>query len=78
MLPVVLGAGCGWVVLHESVGHWLEGDFNLRCTSVFCGHMGVLFASDLCSVVVVGSIADRRVSVGIDVEGSAGQYYVLF
>lgn len=40
MLPVVLGAGWPGVLLHEAVGHGLEGDFNRRGTSVFSGHMG--------------------------------------
>ncbi len=45
MLPVVLGAGWPGVLLHEAVGHGLEGDFNRRGTSVFSGHMGELVAS---------------------------------
>ncbi|MDT1818386.1 metalloprotease TldD, partial [Acinetobacter baumannii] len=50
MLPVVLGAGWPGVLLHEAVGHGLEGDFNRRGTSVFSGHMGELVASELCTV----------------------------
>ncbi|PLM67750.1 metalloprotease TldD, partial [Klebsiella michiganensis] len=49
MLPVVLGAGWPGVLLHEAVGHGLEGDFNRRGTSVFSGHMGELVASELCT-----------------------------
>ncbi|MDU5715344.1 MAG: metalloprotease TldD [Citrobacter freundii] len=62
-LPVVLGAGWPGVLLHEAVGHGLEGDFNRRGTSVFSGHMGELVASELCTVVDDGTMADRRGSV---------------
>ncbi len=65
------------VLLHEAVGHGLEGDFNRRGTSVFSGHMGELVASELCTVVDDGTIADRRGSVAIDDEGTPGQYNVL-
>ncbi|AFJ45477.1 metalloprotease TldD [Shimwellia blattae] len=77
MLPVVLGAGWPGVLLHEAVGHGLEGDFNRRGTSVFSGQMGQLVASELCTVVDDGTIADRRGSVAIDDEGVPGQYNVL-
>ncbi|MBN0780607.1 metalloprotease TldD, partial [Pseudomonas aeruginosa] len=77
MLPVVLGAGWPGVLLHEAVGHGLEGDFNRRGTSVFSGHMGELVASELCTVVDDGTIADRRGSVAIDDEGTPRQYNVL-
>ena len=77
MLPVVLGAGWPGVLLHEAVGHGLEGDFNRRGTSVFSGHMGELVASELCTVVDDGTIVDRRGSVAIDDEGTPGQYNVL-
>lgn len=76
-LPVVLGAGWHGVLLHEAVGHGLEGDFNRRGTSVFSGHMGELVASELCTVVDDGTMADRRGSVAIDDEGTPGQYNVL-
>ena len=76
-LPVVLGAGWPGVLLHEAVGHGLEGDFNRRGTSVFSGHIGELVASELCTVVDDGTIADRRGSVAIDDEGTPGQYNVL-
>ena len=76
-LPVVLGAGWPGVLLHEAVGHGLEGDFNRRGTSVFSGHMGELVASELCTVVDDGTMADRRGSVAIDDEGTPGQYNVL-
>ncbi|WP_226571756.1 metalloprotease TldD [Mangrovibacter yixingensis] len=76
-LPVVLGAGWPGVLLHEAVGHGLEGDFNRRGTSVFSGQMGKLVASELCTVVDDGTLANRRGSVAIDDEGVPGQYNVL-
>ncbi|MGP3590985.1 metalloprotease TldD [Vagococcus sp. WN89Y] len=76
-LPVVLGAGWPGVLLHEAVGHGLEGDFNRRGTSAFSGQMGKLVASELCTVVDDGTIADRRGSLAIDDEGTPGQYNVL-
>ncbi|HKM95290.1 MAG TPA: metalloprotease TldD [Buttiauxella sp.] len=77
MFPVVLGAGWPGVLLHEAVGHGLEGDFNRRGTSVFSGQMGQLVASELCTVVDDGTMANRRGSVSIDDEGVPGQYNVL-
>ncbi|VTP80883.1 protease TldD [Leclercia adecarboxylata] len=73
------GTGRGWpgVLLHEAVGHGLEGDFNRRGTSVFSGHMGELVASELCTVVDDGTMTDRRGSISIDDEGTPGQYNVL-
>ncbi|MDF7679278.1 metalloprotease TldD [Enterobacteriaceae bacterium ESL0689] len=76
-LPVVLGAGWPGVLLHEAVGHGLEGDFNRRGTSVFSGHMGEQVTSALCTIVDDGTIADRRGSLAIDDEGTPGQYNVL-
>ena len=77
MMPVVLGAGWPGGLLHEAVGHGLEGDFNRRGTSVFSGQMGELVASPLCTVVDDGTIAGRRGSLAIDDEGVPGQYNVL-
>ncbi|QCJ71326.1 metalloprotease TldD [Providencia heimbachae] len=77
MMPVVLGAGWPGVLLHEAVGHGLEGDFNRRGTSVFSEQMGELVASPLCTVVDDGTIAGRRGSLAIDDEGVPGQYNVL-
>ncbi len=77
MLPVVLGAGWPGVLLHEAVGHGLEGDFNRRGTSVFSGKMGQLVSSELCTIVDDGSMPNRRGSVAIDDEGVPGQYNVL-
>ena len=76
-VPVVLGAGWPGVLLHEAVGHGLEGDFNRRGTSVFSGQMGQLVASELCTVVDDGTISGRRGSLAIDDEGVPGQYNVL-
>lgn len=72
-MPVVLGAGWPGVLLHEAVGHGLEGDFNRRGTSVFSGQMGQLVASELCTVVDDGTISGRRGSLAIDDEGVPGQ-----
>lgn len=77
MMPVVLGAGWPGVLLHEAVGHGLEGDFNRRGTSIFSGKMGEQVASSLCTVVDDGTIAGRRGSLAIDDEGVPGQYNVL-
>ena len=77
MLPVVLGAGWPGVLLHEAVGHGLEGDFNRRATSVFSGKMGQLVASDLCTVVDDGTIEGLRGSLAVDDEGVPGQYNML-
>lgn len=77
LLPVVLGAGWPGVLLHEAVGHGLEGDFNRRGTSVFSGQLGKQVASPLCTIVDDGTLANRRGSVAIDDEGVAGQYNVL-
>ena len=76
-LPVVLGAGWPGVLLHEAVGHGLEGDFNRRGTSVFSGQMGQLVSSELCTVVDDGTMLDRRGSISVDDEGTPGQYNVL-
>lgn len=76
-IPVVLGAGWPGVLLHEAVGHGLEGDFNRRGSSVFSGQMGKLVASELCTVVDDGTMQGRRGSLAIDDEGVPGQYNVL-
>ena len=71
--PVVLGAGWPGVLLHEAVGHGLEGDFNRRGTSVFSGQIGQLVSSELCTVVDDGTIAFNRGAVNFDDEGVEGQ-----
>lgn len=77
LLPVVLGAGWPGVLLHEAVGHGLEGDFNRKGSSAFSGKVGQKVTSDLCTIVDDGTMANRRGSVSIDDEGTPGQYNVL-
>ena len=77
MLPVVLGPGWPGVLLHEAVGHGLEGDFNRKGTSAFSGRMGEKVASALCTVVDDGTLPDRRGSLSIDDEGTPAQRTVL-
>ena len=76
-MPVVLG--CGWpgVLLHEAVGHGLEGDFNRKGTSAFAGLLGKRVASPLCTVVDDGTLPGRRGSLNIDDEGTPTQQTVL-
>lgn len=75
--PVVLGAGWPGVLLHEAVGHGLEGDFNRKGSSAFSGKIGQQVASTLCTIVDDGTIENRRGSVSIDDEGTPGQYNTL-
>ncbi len=77
LMPVVLGAGWPGVLLHEAVGHGLEGDFNRKGSSAFSGCVGQQVASKLCTVVDDGTLGQRRGSVNIDDEGTPGQYNVL-
>ena len=76
-MPVVLGPGWPGVLLHEAVGHGLEGDFNRKGTSAFSGRVGQQVASELCTIVDDGTIANRRGSLSVDDEGTPGQYNVL-
>jgi TldD protein len=76
-MPVVLGSGWPGVLLHEAVGHGLEGDFNRRGTSTFSGRMGEQVASPLCTVVDDGTLEFRRGSLNVDDEGEATQYTTL-
>jgi len=75
--PVVLGPGWPGVLLHEAIGHPLEGDFNRKGTSAFAGLMGKEVASPLCTVVDDGTIAGRRGSLNVDDEGTPTQRNVL-
>ena len=77
LLPVVLGPGWPGVLLHEAVGHGLEGDFNRKGTSAFAGRMGERVASPLCTVVDDGTLVNRRGSLSVDDEGTESQYTVL-
>lgn len=77
MMPVVLGPGWPGVLLHEAVGHGLEGDFNRKGTSVFSGKMGEKVASSLCTIVDDGTLPNRRGSLNIDDEGTPTQCTVL-
>ena len=76
-MPVVLGAGWPGVLLHEAVGHGLEGDFNRKESSVFSGKVGQKVTSELCTIVDDGTLKDLRGSLNIDDEGVAGQYNTL-
>nr|GFA40533.1 hypothetical protein [Tanacetum cinerariifolium] len=75
--PVVLGSGWPGVLLHEAVGHGLEGDFNRKGTSVFTNMIGKKVASELCTIIDDGTIKNQRGSLNIDDEGVVGQYNVL-
>lgn len=77
MMPVVLGPGWPGVLLHEAVGHGLEGDFNRKGTSVYSGKMGEQVASSLCTIVDDGTLPNRRGSLNIDDEGTPTQCTVL-
>jgi TldD protein len=76
-MDVVLGPGWPGVMLHEAVGHGLEGDFNRKGTSAFAGLMGQRIASPGVTVVDDGTIPDRRGSLSIDDEGTPSAYNVL-
>ncbi len=76
-MPVVLGPGWPGVMLHEAIGHGLEGDFNRKKTSAFAGLMGERVAAPAVTVVDDGTIADRRGSLTIDDEGTPSAYNVL-
>src|SRR5690606_19167995 len=76
-MPVVLGAGWPGILLHEAVGHGLEGDFNRKKTSAFAGLMGERVAAPGVTVVDDGTIPDRRGSLTIDDEGTPSERTVL-
>jgi TldD protein len=76
-MSVVLGNGWPGVMLHEAVGHGLEGDFNRKGSSVFAGRVGKRVASKGVTVLDDGTIPDRRGSLNIDDEGNATQRNVL-
>jgi len=76
-MDVVLGPGWPGVLLHEAVGHGLEGDFNRKKTSAFAGLLGERVAAPGVTVVDDGTMSDRRGSLTIDDEGSPTQYTTL-
>lgn len=76
-MPVVLGNGWPGILLHEAVGHGLEGDFNRKGVSAFSGRIGQKVASEQCTIVDDGTIANRRGSLSVDDEGTPGQNTVL-
>lgn len=76
-MTVVLGAGWPGILLHEAIGHGLEGDFNRKGTSAFSDKIGQRVASDLCTVVDNGTLMGRRGSLSIDDEGTPTENTVL-
>ncbi|MHB0774385.1 metalloprotease TldD [Halomonas sp. WWR20] len=76
-LPVVLGSGWPGILLHEAVGHGLEGDFNRKGSSAFAGRMGQRVAAPGVTVVDDATLPDRRGSMSIDDEGTPGAYTPL-
>ncbi len=76
-MPIVLGPGWPGVLLHEAVGHGLEGDFNRKGTSAFSGRVGQKVASELCTVVDDGTLQGRRGSLNVDDEGTPTQCTTL-
>jgi TldD protein len=76
-MTVVLGPGWPGILLHEAIGHGLEGDFNRKRTSAFSGRIGERVASPGCTVVDDGTLAKRRGSLNIDDEGTPTQCTTL-
>ncbi|MFQ6721205.1 metallopeptidase TldD-related protein, partial [Bordetella pertussis] len=76
-MTVVLGSGWPGILLHEAVGHGLEGDFNRKGSSVFSDRIGERVASPGVTVIDDGTLPDRRGSLNIDDEGNATQRNVL-
>jgi TldD protein len=76
-MEVVVGAGSGGVLLHEAVGHGLEGDFNRQGTSLYSGRVGERVASELVTIFDDGNLPGERGTLSIDDEGTPGQHKVL-
>lgn len=76
-MPVVLGNGWPGILLHEAVGHGLEGDFNRKGTSVFSGKIGERVCSPLCTVIDDGTLQGLRGSLSVDDEGTPGGHNIL-
>jgi TldD protein len=75
--PVILGSGWPGVLLHEAIGHGLEGDFNRKGTSAFSNKMGEQIASEKCTIVDNATLANRRGSLTVDDEGTPTQNTTL-
>jgi len=76
-MPVVLGSGWPGILLHEAIGHGLEGDFNRKGTSAFSGRIGERVAPEHCTIVDDGTLAGRRGSLNVDDEGTPTQCNTL-
>jgi len=76
-MTVVLGPGWPGVLLHEAIGHGLEGDFNRKGTSAFSGRIGEKVATEQCTVVDDGTLPNRRGSLSVDDEGTQTRNTVL-
>lgn len=76
-MPIVLGSGWNGVLLHEAVGHGLEGDFNRKGSSSYSGRVGERVTSSLCTIVDDGTLTSRRGSLNIDDEGVTTKLNVL-
>jgi TldD protein len=76
-MTVVLGPGWPGILLHEAIGHGLEGDFNRKKVSAFSNLMGQKVASELCTVVDDGTLPNRRGSLNVDDEGTPTHRTVL-
>ncbi|MBJ6977994.1 metalloprotease TldD [Luteimonas sp. MC1895] len=77
VMPVVLGSGWPGVLLHEAVGHGLEGDFNRKGTSTYAGRMGQRVAAPGVTIVDDGTLDNRRGSLNVDDEGTPTQCTTL-
>jgi TldD protein len=76
-MPVILGSGWPGVLLHEAIGHGLEGDFNRKKTSCFTDKIGKQIASNKCTIVDNGALNNRRGSLNVDDEGTPTQNNIL-
>lgn len=76
-MPVVLGAGWPGVLLHEAVGHGLEGDFNRKGSSAYAGKLGEQVAAKGCTIVDDGTLENRRGSLSVDDEGTPSAHNIL-
>jgi TldD protein len=76
-MEVVVGAGSGGVLLHEAVGHGLEGDFNRQGTSLYSGRIGERVANELVTIYDDGNLPGERGSLTVDDEGTPGRHKTL-